>query len=113
MAIFGKKKAVKKVEKENDVVSALSGAPAIPHHKGSVLLSPRITEKSTILSEQGAYVFNVDKTANKRDIAAMVLTLFKVMPVKVRTVHIKSKTKRSRTTNRMGKTAAGKKAYVY
>ncbi len=82
-------------------------------HAGKILLSPRITEKGAHLAERGAYVFNVARDANKQEIAAAVRELYKVTPRMVRVVAIPRKTVTTRGTNRKGKTAGGKKAYVY
>ncbi len=82
-------------------------------HIGEIIISPRITEKGTLLSEQGAYVFNVEKTANKAQIAAAVKTIYKVTPRMVRIVPVKGKEVVTRGVNRKGMTASGKKAYVF
>ena len=78
-----------------------------------ILLSPRITEKGAYLSELGAYVFNVGKDANKKEIAEAVFAVFKVMPRKVTIARVVRKSVQTRGTNRSGKTAGGKKAYVF
>ena len=77
------------------------------------MLSPRITEKGAHLSVAGAYVFNVAKDANKLEIARAVKELYKVTPRMVRVMAIPRKPVQTRTTNRRGMTAGGKKAYVY
>jgi len=78
-----------------------------------ILLSPRITEKGAYLSALGAYVFNVAKSANKKEIAKAVQTVFKVTPRKVTVVTVPVKRVMTRGSNRKGKTAGGKKAYVF
>lgn len=80
---------------------------------GSVVLSPRITEKGAVLSEQGAYVFNVAPIANKKEIARAIEDIFKVKPSAVRVVNVAGKRSVTRGTNRRGRSAAQKKAYVY
>lgn len=82
-------------------------------HASHILLNPRITEKGAYLSSIGAYVFNVAKTANKKDIADAVQEVFKVTPRKVTVVTVPAKRVMTRGSNRMGKTAGGKKAYVF
>jgi ribosomal protein L23 len=52
---------------------------------------PRITEKGAYLSEQGAYVFNVAKDANKKEIAEAIRTIFKVTPRMVRVMSLPTK----------------------
>jgi large subunit ribosomal protein L23 len=59
-----------------------------------VLRTPRVTEKGTILAEQGKYVFEVHPEANKLQIKAAVELAFpsvKVRAVNVMTVPGKSR----------------------
>ena len=60
------------------------------------ILSPVITEKTTLLSEQNKVVFKVANDATKDEIAAAVEELFKVKVTKVNTIVTKGKTKRFR-----------------
>ena len=82
-------------------------------HPSHILLSPRVTEKGAYLSEHGAYVFNVAKDANKKQIMEAVQEIFKVTPRMVRVMAVPRKRVITRGTNRTGKTVGGKKAYVY
>jgi large subunit ribosomal protein L23 len=82
-------------------------------HASHILLSPRITEKGAYLSEKGAYVFNIAKTANKKEVADAIKEIFKVTPRMVRVAAVPTKAVFTRGTNRWGRTAGGKKAYVY
>lgn len=82
-------------------------------HSGTIIHSPRITEKGAYMAEKGVYVFNVSVDANKGEIATAVAELYKVTPRAVRVVSIPRKVVITRGTNRKGKTAGGKKAYVY
>ena len=59
-----------------------------------VILSPHITEKSTLLSEHNAVVFKVADKATKPQIKAAVEALFDVKVVGVNTLTQKGKTKR-------------------
>ncbi len=59
-----------------------------------VVLSPVITEKSTMLGEHNAVVFRVAKGASKPAIKAAVEALFDVSVTKVNTLTQKGKTKR-------------------
>ncbi|MFN4289231.1 MAG: 50S ribosomal protein L23 [Brevundimonas sp.] len=68
--------------------------PTVRHY--DTILSPVITEKSTLLSEQNKVVFRVADTATKDEIAAAVEALFKVKVTKVNTLVVKGKTKRFR-----------------
>jgi len=59
-----------------------------------VILSPHITEKSTLLSENNAVVFKVAGNASKPEIKAAVEALFDVKVAGVNTLVQKGKTKR-------------------
>ena len=74
------------------------------------ILSPVITEKATLLSEQNKVVFRVAKDTTKDEIAAAVEALFKVTVTKVNTLVVKGKTKRFR--GRPGRRSDVKKAVV-
>ena len=74
------------------------------------ILSPVITEKATLLSEQNKVVFRVAKDATKDEIASAVEELFKVRVVKVNTLNTKGKTKRFR--GHVGRRSDVKKAIV-
>ena len=82
--------------------------PVARHY--DAILSPVITEKATLLSEQNKVVFRVAKDATKDEIAAAVEALFKVNVTKVNTLVVKGKTKRLR--GRPGRRSDVKKAVV-
>ena len=63
-------------------------------HLYEVLRRPLITEKSTLLKEQGRYAFEVAPEANKRQIKEAVETAFKVKVVKVNVMRMPGKTRR-------------------
>lgn len=67
---------------------------AIRHY--DVILSPHITEKSTLLSEHNAVVFKVADNASKPEIKAAVEALFDVKVTGVNTIVQKGKVKRWR-----------------
>ncbi|WP_156841629.1 50S ribosomal protein L23 [Novosphingobium aquimarinum] len=67
---------------------------AIRHY--DVILSPHITEKSTLLSEHNAVVFKVADDATKPEIKAAVEALFDVKVTGVNTIVQKGKVKRWR-----------------
>ena len=72
--------------------------------------SPVITEKATMLSERGQFVFRVAIDATKPEIKASVEGLFGVTVLAVNTLVQKGKTKRFR--GRPGVRSDVKKAYV-
>jgi large subunit ribosomal protein L23 len=61
-----------------------------------VVLSPHITEKSTMLSEHNAVVFKVASGASKPEIKEAVEALFNVTVTGVNTIMTKGKSKRWR-----------------
>ncbi|AZO46953.1 MULTISPECIES: 50S ribosomal protein L23 [Mesorhizobium] len=75
-----------------------------------VIVSPAITEKSTMASEQNQVVFNVAKKASKPEIKAAVEALFGVKVTAVNTLVRKGKIKRFRGT--IGRQGDVKKAVV-
>lgn len=117
MAIFSAKKNTVKKEKKVTVPSESiirEMGPLFentPRSYAGVLLHPRVTEKASMQSENGIYTFNVDSKATKNDIKSAVRALFKVSPVKVAIVNVRSKEILAR--GKKGRTAQGKKAYVY
>ncbi|GJL97542.1 MAG: 50S ribosomal protein L23 [Hyphobacterium sp.] len=74
------------------------------------ILGPMITEKSTLLSEEGKVVFRVPLTATKPEIAEAIEALFKVKVTAVNTLRLKGKTKRFR--GMIGRRSDMKKAVV-
>lgn len=80
-----------------------------PKHYDTIL-SPVITEKSTMCSEQNAVVFRVRNEATKPEIKAAVEGIFGVKVKAVNTLITKGKVKRFR--GRLGKRSDVKKAVV-
>ena len=75
-----------------------------------IIRSPVITEKATMLSESGQFVFRVASDANKREIKAAIEGLFGVSVLAVNTLVQKGKSKRFR--GRPGSRSDVKKAFV-
>lgn len=63
-------------------------------HPYAVLLRPLVTEKSTVLTGQDKYVFEVDARANKAQIREAVEIAFNVRVVDVNTMMMKGKPRR-------------------
>lgn len=80
----------------------------------AITLKPRMSEKSYALSNDRVYVFDVDKSINKHEIAKAVEETYEVTVTNVRTIIAKGKTKRLYRNRRYetGKRADIKKAYV-
>jgi large subunit ribosomal protein L23 len=79
-------------------------------HNYDTLLSPVITEKSTLVAEDNKIIFRVRMESTKPEIKEAVETLFKVDVTKVNTILVKGKTKRFR--GHMGRRSDYKKAIV-
>ena len=75
-----------------------------------VIVSPAITEKSTVASEFNKVVFNVARKASKPEIKAAVEALFGVKVTAVNTLIRKGKVKRFRGT--VGRQSDVKKAVI-
>lgn len=74
------------------------------------ILSPVITEKATMMSDDNKVVFRVPLEATKKEISEAVEALFKVKVSKVNTIRTKGKVKRFR--GHLGKRVDVKKAVV-
>ncbi len=109
MALFSKK--TKKVAPAAEKKVAVVTAGPSEYDVTAVVVSPRITEKATVASEQGVYVFNITKDATKPQIARAIAELYKVTPTKVRVASTPAKTVFVR--GRVGTKSGVRKAYVY
>lgn len=80
----------------------------------AIVLKPKMSEKTYAISENGVYVFEVDKSINKQQIAKSVEQTFEVTVTSVRTVTTKGKKKRLYRQRRYetGSRSTYKKAYV-
>ncbi len=76
-----------------------------------VLLRPRITEKATTLGESNIYTFEVERGANKSEVARAVEAVYKVKPLRVNIVAIPHK--KILVRGKWGVRGGGKKALVY
>jgi large subunit ribosomal protein L23 len=103
-----KKAAVKKVTKSPVTINARK----ISTEAAKIIVRPHITEKSGALSQVGVYTFEVAKSANSKQISEAVEAIYKVVPAKVSLAPIHSKAKNYRGIPG-GRSASGKKAYVY
>ncbi len=79
-------------------------------HRYQVIIRPLITEKATILANEGKYAFEVDRRANKPQIRDAVATAFSVHVRDVHTINVRGKGRR--TGRRYTRTRAWKKAIV-
>ena len=75
-----------------------------------ILIEPVLSEKATLLREEGKYVFKVHPDANKFEIKDAVSKLFNVKVVSCTVMNVYGKMKRVRY--RPGRTSSWKKAIV-
>ncbi|MCQ2612224.1 MAG: 50S ribosomal protein L23 [Treponemataceae bacterium] len=75
-----------------------------------ILIAPVLSEKATLLREEGKYVFKVAPEANKYQIKEAVRKLFNVKVVDCTVMNVGGKMKRLR--GRPGRTSSWKKAIV-
>ena len=76
-----------------------------------IIIRPVITEQSMEDMDIKKFAFEVDKNANKIQIAKAIEEIFGVTVIKVTTLRVRSKAKRTGAYP-MGKTASWKKAIV-
>ena len=62
-------------------------------HYLDTIISPNVTEKSTLLSEVNKIVFKVHKDSTKKSIKKSIEKIFKVNVIKINTVSLKGKNK--------------------
>ena len=80
-------------------------------HYSEVILAPLITEKGTLVGEQGnQFLFKVASGANKVEIKQAIEEFFEVKVEKVRTSRLLGKTRR--VGRHVGRKPSWKKAYV-
>tara|TARA_B110001452_G_scaffold247749_1_gene234025 strand:- start:287 stop:580 length:294 start_codon:yes stop_codon:yes gene_type:complete len=65
-------------------------------HLYDKILSPMLTEKTTILSEQNKVVFRVPREANKTNLKKNIEKIFKVNVIKINIVNKQNRTKIAR-----------------
>lgn len=75
-----------------------------------ILKKPLISEKASVLSEKGKYVFIVDKKAKKEEVRQAISDIYGVKSEKINFINVKGKARRYGRT--VGKTSDYKKAIV-
>jgi large subunit ribosomal protein L23 len=93
MALFGSKKTdtkkkAPKAEAKVVTAPAISGTAPI---SADIIIRPRITEKSGLLSQNGVYTFEISKSANKATVARTITSMYKVAPVNVAIINLPKK----------------------
>jgi large subunit ribosomal protein L23 len=113
MALFSRSKKTEGSDIEKVAGSNVSTARATDVNLSSVIVKPRITEKSVRLGEQNVYTFVVRRDATKRDVTAAIAALYNVTPVNVNIVNKTPRQYKSKAKNRVLTEKGMKKAYVY
>ncbi len=116
MALFGKKKDTKKDITKEEVEKKQAPAQkalSTDYNLDSIIISPRITEKSVAQGEKNVYTFNVKRSATKYQVRDAIISLYNVTPVKVNIVNKKPAKRLIGSRNRMKHVKGEKKAYVY
>lgn len=110
---LSKEVSVKETKLEKTSKKELNTAPDFDVTK--IIKNPRVSEKGAVVTEDAnAYVFDVYKNANKKQIRIAIEKIYKVIPLKINITKIQSKKVRVRGTNqKTGIKSGGKKAFVY
>ena len=118
-ALFGKKEEVTKTTEKDvavvtpAIVKTKNTSTALRENIARVIMQPRITEKATLHTDKGVYVFDVTPDATKKQIKEAIFLAYKVHPKKVNVSKIALKNVRNMRTGMKGVKSGGKKAYVY
>lgn len=107
------KKAAPKKEKAPRAKTGASEKALADSRLESVLRHPWMSEKALVGTEKGVYVFSIALGASKRDVALAVERAYKVVPVQVRVVNVRGKSKQMRGRRGYGVRSRRRKAYVY
>jgi len=97
---LAKEKTDKTKEKEQLPVSKTKAFDS-----SSILLSPHVTEKVTMMSKDNQYVFKVFPRSNKIEIRKAIEYLYNVKVIRVRIINVSGKKRR------LGKSQGWKKGY--
>lgn len=76
-----------------------------------VIISPRITERASLITEDNGYTFNINPRATKNDVKRAIQEIYGVKPIRVTIIYRKSKTVWVR--GKYGTKSGGKKAIVF
>jgi len=115
MPFFSRKKSPETtaVATATPVVSAVKKALATDRNLTSVIVGPRLTEKTVAQGDRNVYAFTVRRDATKYLVRDAIKALYSVTPVKVNIVNKLPAKRLSGSKSRMIKVPGMKKAYVY
>jgi large subunit ribosomal protein L23 len=113
MSLFGLKKETTKESVVDTPKVNVSNALVTDRDISSVIIHPRITEKTVGKSEQNVYTFIVKRSATKFEVNDAVKALYNVTPVKINIVNKKPAQRLQGSRGRVKHVPGMKKAYVY
>jgi large subunit ribosomal protein L23 len=109
--VKGKKpEIVQKPKKEEKPREVIKAKPKIFNSAYRILIKPLISEKASVLSESGKYVFIVGKSAKKQEVKQAIFGIYGIKPQKVHFINVQGKKRRYGRTQ--GATSDYKKAIV-
>jgi large subunit ribosomal protein L23 len=115
MALFSRKKSPETtiVAVATPVVPVVKKALTTDRNLTSVIVGPRLTEKTVAQGDRNVYAFVVRRDATKFLVRDAIKALYSVTPVKVNIVNKLPAMRLSGSKNRLVKVPGMKKAYVY
>lgn len=102
------KKAAEEKKEAPEKIEMRAEAVARPSALSNIISRPFLSEKSSLLSEQSKFVFEVDRGANKKQIAEALKAIYGIKPLTVRVMKILGKS--VHYGRNLGQTKARKKA---
>ncbi len=114
MALFSRTKKTEETQSQETAVATVGRKPqATDRNLESIIVAPRITEKSVKMGDSNVYTFVVAERATKFLVRDAIKALYGVTPVKVNIVRKRPALRLAGSKNRMVKVSGMKKAYVY
>ena len=114
MGIFGKKKNTSaSVATDPVVIKSAKSTHLNTKNAASVIMKPRITEKTALLGDKNVYTFEVKKGATKYEVRDAIKALYKVTPVRINIVNKQPRHSISRARGRDMMEHGLRKAYVF
>jgi len=90
-AVPGKKKGTANKETATKAITVPVLKSMTDSNAAAIIIRPRVTEKSGLLSQSGVYSFQVAKQANKATVAKAFTALYKLKPVRVSIINTSEK----------------------
>lgn len=84
-------KVVEKKEKISDVIVGKKGKRGFSVEAGNIILRPLVSEKASILSSLGKYIFVVHSDSTRLQVKSSIRSMYGVTPISVRIQNQKGK----------------------